>query len=78
VQIKSDYVLAWNPSPAEMVSRKTDKQKIKTAVRNAFNIAGEFNNIIDVVLKGVQTVSGNVYAIHEFVNYVREVINEGG
>lgn len=77
-QIGSDYVYSWRPSPADMVSCDFDPERVKKTVREAFKLASEHKNHIDVTLKDVQTVSGNLDAVPGFMRCVREVIDEGG
>ena len=76
-QLGSDYVLSWRPSPSDMVSYDFSPERVRNATREAFKITGEHNNIIDVMLKDVETISGNLDAVPGFVKCVREVIEEG-
>ena len=73
----SEYVLSWRPSPTDMVAMDFDAQRVKSAVREAFRLAGEHKNHIDVTLKDVETVSGNPNAVKNFVKAVRKVTDEG-
>jgi hypothetical protein len=73
----SDYVLSWRPSPTDMVAVDFDAGRVKKAVREAFGLARENKNHIDVTLKDVETVSGNLDSVKNFVKAVREVIDEG-
>jgi len=76
-QIGSDYVLSWRPSPTDMVAVDFDSERTKKAAREAFRLAGENKNHIDVTLKDVETVSGKIDSVKNFVRAVREVIDEG-
>ncbi|MCL2813168.1 MAG: hypothetical protein FWD23_01065 [Oscillospiraceae bacterium] len=73
----SGYVLSWRPSPTDMAAVDFDAKRVKKAAREAFGLAGENKNHIDVTLKDVETVSGNLDAVKNFVKAVREVIGEG-
>ena len=76
-QLGSDYVMSWRPSPTDMVAVGFDAERAKKAVREAFGLAGENKNHIDVTLKDVETVSGNLDSVKKFVEAVREVTDEG-
>ena len=76
-QISDDYVMSWRPSPTDMVASDFDPERVRRAAREAFKIAGENKNHIDVTLKDVHTVSGNMGAIPGFVKCVKEAIEEG-
>jgi hypothetical protein len=76
-QLGSDYVLSWRPSPTDMVAVDFDANRTKKVTREAFNLARENKNHIDVTLKDVETVSGNPDSVKNFVKAVREVIDEG-
>ena len=77
-QIGSGYVLSWRPSPTDMVAVDFDEARTKKAAREAFRLAHENKNHIDVTLKDVETVSGKLDSVKNFVKAVREVIDEGG
>jgi hypothetical protein len=76
-QLGSDYVMSWRPSPTDMVSYDFNPDRIRNAAREAFEISAEHKNIIDIMLKDVETVSGNLDAVPGFVRCMREVIDEG-
>jgi len=76
-QLGSGYVMSWRPSPTDMVAYGFDPGRVKKAVREAFRLAGENKNHIDVTLKDVETVSDNPGSVKKFVEAVREVIDEG-
>ena len=76
-QLGSDYVLSWRPSPTDMVAIDFDSERTKKVTREAFQLARENKNHIDVTLKDVETVSGKLDSVKNFVKSVREVIEEG-
>ena len=73
-QIGTDYVLSWRPSPADMVADNFDPERVRRTVSEALTMAKEHNNHIDITLKDVETVSGNMNAVPGFVQVVRELI----
>lgn len=75
-QLGSGYVMSWRPSPTDMVAMDFDAERTKKAMREAFRLAGENKNHIDVTLKDVETVSGKLDSVKNFVKAVREVIDE--
>ena len=75
-QIGSDYVMSWRPSPTDMVINYKP-ERVKAIIREVFKIAAEHRNIIDITLKDVETISGNLDAVPGFVKCAREVIDEG-
>ncbi|MCL2518005.1 MAG: hypothetical protein FWF15_05525 [Oscillospiraceae bacterium] len=75
-QLGSDYVLSWRPSPTN-VAAGFDEELTKKQTREAFRLARENKNHIDITLKDVETVSGKLDSVKNFVKAVREVIAEG-
>ncbi|MCL2741848.1 MAG: hypothetical protein FWE70_07040 [Oscillospiraceae bacterium] len=76
-QIGDRYVLSWRPSPTDMVARGCDPAFARKAIREAFKVASANGNYLDVILKDVETVSGDMGAVPGFVRCVREVREEG-
>ena len=76
-QLGSDYIMAWRPSPTDMVAVDFDPERTKKVTREAFRLARENKNHIDVTLKDVETVSGKLDSVKNFVKAVRDVIEEG-
>ena len=76
-QLGSEYVLSWRPSPTDMVATRFDEELTKKQTREMFKLARENKNHIDITLKDVETVSGKLDSVKNFVKAVREVIEEG-
>jgi hypothetical protein len=75
-QIGGDYVLSWRPSPAEMVSVQFDPDYVRKVVRDAMDAAQRHGCHIDITLKDVQTVQYHPERIVEWVEVVREIVDE--
>ena len=75
-QIGDEYVMSWRPSPAEMVSVQFDPDYIRKVTREALEAAVANDCIVDITLKDVETVQGHPERIHQWVQIVREVIDD--
>ena len=73
-QIGGDYVMSWRPSPAEMVCRGFDADRVRKLTREALAAAGDCH--VDVTLKDVETVGGDFNRLVEWTRITREVIDE--
>ena len=73
-QIGRDYVMSYRPSPAEMVSRDFDEQKIRDMLRRDFSILR--GCYFDITLKDVETVQSDPNRIAKWVKIVREILDE--
>jgi hypothetical protein len=70
-QVKTDYIISWQPNPAEMGCCGFDAAKIRNIMRRTMEVAGECH--MDVVLKDVQTVEGHPERLKDWVRIVRDV-----
>ena len=73
-QIGQDYVIAWRPSPAEMVANAFDPDRIRKVVGSAIDAMRGCH--FDICLKDVVTVRGEPRRIRDWVRIVREVIDD--
>ncbi|MCL2813742.1 MAG: hypothetical protein FWD23_03995 [Oscillospiraceae bacterium] len=73
-QIGTDYILSWRPNPASHVSGDWDPKFIKDDVRSAMEKSRGCH--VDVTLKDVLTVRGELWRLGEWVKIVNEVCSE--
>ncbi|MBQ8953415.1 MAG: hypothetical protein IJ048_04820 [Clostridia bacterium] len=72
--IGRDYILSWRPNPSLMVSTGLDEDFVRRFMREHFAIFKENNNIFDITLKDVETVSHQPENIRRWVEIVRQEI----
>lgn len=70
-QIGDDFVISWQPNPAEMGCCGFDPARIRRVVKEAMDKMRGCH--VDVVLKDVQTVEGHPERMAEWTRIVREV-----
>jgi hypothetical protein len=71
-QIGQDYVLAYRPSPADMVSYGFEPDRIRTILRSDLDACRDCH--VDITLKDVETVEGDPDRVRMWVEIVRDVI----
>ena len=70
-RIGTDYVFSWRPSPAEMICRGFDRERVRRIVSEAMEASR--GCIVDITLKDVQTVRHHPEDLREWVRIVRDV-----
>ncbi len=73
-QIGTDYVLSWRPSPADMVCRGLDPERVRKLTREALEAAKGCH--VDITLKDVETVQGDFDRLLAWRRIVREVADD--
>jgi len=73
-QIGTDYVLSWRPSPAEMVCRGFDPDRVRRITREALDAAAGCH--VDITLKDVETVGGDFSRLIEWSRITREIAED--
>ena len=69
-QIKTDYVYSWRPHPAPHICRDWDPAFIEKDIKESLKIAQ--GCYVDIMLKDVQTLHGELWRVKEWVKIVRE------
>jgi len=69
-QVGEDYIISWQPNPAEMGCCGFDPDRIRTLVREAMDIMRGCH--VDIVWKDVQTVQGEPERLRRWVEIVRD------
>lgn len=70
-QIQDKYVFSWRPSPSATICNTWDPEYIRKYVQEAMEASR--GCIVDITLKDVQTVKGEIWRIKEWFNIVRDV-----
>jgi len=73
-QIGEDYVVSWRPNPAQMGCCGFDEELIRSVTRQAFEDSRGCH--VDVTLKDVQTVEGDISRLRRWVEITREIGDE--
>ena len=73
-QIGKDYILSWRPDPSLMLATGLDEDFVRRYMREHFAIFKENNNIFDITLKDVETVSHQPQNVRRWMEIVREEI----
>ena len=73
-QVGRQYVLAWRPSPAEMVSRGWDEARTRHLVHEGLGAARGCN--VHVHLEATETVEGDPDRLRRWTQVVRSVADE--
>jgi hypothetical protein len=73
-QIGDRYVLSYRPSPADMVSYDFDPDRVRRILRRDLETCRGCH--VDITLKDVQTIGGDVTRVREWVRICREVMEE--
>ena len=71
-QIGQDYVLSYRPSPTEMVGYGFKPDRIREMLVRDLDACGDCH--VDITLKDVETVQGDVDRVRRWVEITREVI----
>jgi hypothetical protein len=69
-QIGEDYVISWRPNPAETVCCGFDESRVRTLIREGLAACRGLH--VDITLKDIQTVEGDVDRFRQFIRVVRE------
>ncbi len=75
-QIGQDYVLSWRPSPAEMICRGFDPERVKRLTREGLAAAGDCH--VDITLKDADTIGGRFDDLIEWTRIVRDIVENQG
>lgn len=70
-QIQGDYVMSWRPNPSSTICNTWDPDLIRKTVKEAMEASR--GCIVDITLKDVQTVRGEIWRFKEWVKIVRDV-----
>ncbi len=73
-EIGTDYVISYRPSPADMVGYGFDPERVRTILRRDLEACRGCR--VDITLKDVQTVQGDVGRVRRWVVLAREVAEE--
>ena len=73
-QIGGDYVFSYRPSPADMVGYGFDEERVRTILKRDLEACRRC--CVDITLKDVETVGGDVGRIHNWMKITRQVIGE--
>ncbi|MHC4715511.1 MAG: hypothetical protein ACYS5V_00940 [Planctomycetota bacterium] len=73
-QIGRDYVVSWRPSPAEMICRGFDPDRVRSLIRAGLDACRDCH--VDICLKDVETIGGNFDDLVEWTRIVREMVEE--
>ena len=73
-QIGTDYVISYRPSPTDMVGYGFDVDRIRSILRRDLSACRGLH--VDITLKDVQTVEGDVDRIRKWVGVTRSVVDE--
>lgn len=71
-QIQQDYVMSWRPSPAEMICRGFDPDRVRRLTREGLEAAKGCH--VDITLKDVETINGNFDNLIEWTRIVRNIV----
>lgn len=70
-QIQRDYVMSWRPNPSSTICNDWDPSLIRKVVKEAMDASKGCN--VDITLKDVQTVKGEIWRFKEWVKIVRDI-----
>lgn len=73
-QIGEDYVMSWRPNPAQMGCCGWDEDLIRKVTRDAMEASKGCH--VDITLKDVQTVEGDISRLRRWVDITREIGDE--
>lgn len=76
-EIGGDYVVSWRPSPA-MVSAGFDAEAIRKAVREGFCAARANGCSVEIMLKEMMTVEGDLSRLFRWTQIAVEESERGG
>ena len=71
-QIGQDYVFSYRPSPTEMVGYGFKPDRIREMLARDLDACGDCH--VDITLKDVETVQGDVDRVRRWVEVTREVM----
>ena len=74
-QIGRDYILSWRPNPSLMIATGLDEDLVRRHMRQHFAYFKENNNVFDITLKDVETVSRHPENVKKWVEIVRQEID---
>ena len=73
-QIGEDYVLSWRPNPSQMGCNGFDEDLIRRVTRDALEASKGCH--VDITLKDVQTVEGDISRLRKWVEITRGIADE--
>jgi hypothetical protein len=73
-QIEDKYVLSWRPNPSSTICDSWDPEYIRKYVKSAMDACR--GCIVDITLKDVQTVKGEIWRAKKWVEIVRDVCEQ--
>jgi hypothetical protein len=73
-QIENDYVISWRPNPSPHISTDWDQQFVSRSLKEGMKAVQ--GGIVDITLKDIQTVRGEVWRVKEWVKIARDVCQQ--
>ena len=73
-QIGRDYVVSYRPSPADMVSYRFDRDRIRSILKRDLEACKDCH--VDITLKDVETVEKDPARVKNWIALTRQVIDE--
>ena len=73
-QIGTDYVVSWRPSPAEMICRGFEPDRVRKLIRQGVDACGDCH--MDICLKDVETIGGHFDNLIEWTRIVKEIVHD--
>lgn len=75
-QIGRDYVCSWRPNPAIAIAHGVTAERSRRMVREALQAFRDHGCIVDITLKDVHTLEGDIGRLSEWVRICRESADE--
>jgi hypothetical protein len=73
-QIENDYVISWRPNPSPHISTDWDPEFVSRSLKEGMKAVQ--GGIVDITLKDIQTVRGEVWRVKEWVKIARDVCQQ--
>jgi len=73
-QIGTDYVISWRPSPAEMICRGFEPDRVRRLIRQGLDVSRGTH--VDICLKDVETIGHRPEDLIEWSRIVMEMVEE--
>jgi hypothetical protein len=70
-QVEDKYVLTWRPSPSLTISNDWDPERIRKYIEDGLEASR--GCYVDITLKDVQTVRGEIWRLAEWVKIVKDI-----
>jgi len=74
-QIGGDYVMSWRPNPTDMVCASFDEARIRRIIRHGLAACRANRCPVDITLKDIETVQGDVTRLARWTRIVNEEID---